>query len=88
MFIKIKGRIGYYNAVVTPFYIFYIDDLKYSIPRIYAREFHEEIPSYFHDISTIKDLKNFVKVEMHDMDNYPFGFKHIDGVFCLYECIG
>lgn len=88
MFIKIKGRIGYYNAVVTWFYKDEIDYLKKAIPRIYAREYGEQIPNYFDKINTIKDLKNFVKVEMNDMDNYPFGFKHIDGTFALYECIG
>lgn len=88
MFIKIKGRMGKYNAIVTGFYKDNLDYLKKAIPVVYSREYGEEIPSYFHKIHTIKDLKNFVKVEMDDMDNYPFGFKHIEGVYCLYECIG
>lgn len=88
MFIKIKGRTGYYNAVVTGFYKSEMDYLKRRIKSIYQRETGEQIPNYFEDINTIKQLKQFVKVELHDMDNYPNGFKHIDGVFVLYECIG
>ena len=88
MFISIKGRMGKYNASVTGFYKGNLDYLKRVIPQIYAREFNEPIPSEFHEISTIKELKSFVKEHMVDMDNYPFGFKHIDGVYCLYECYG
>ena len=88
MFIKIKGdHIGYYNASVTWFYRDNLDYLKEVITRLYAREYGEEIPSYFHDIKTIKDLKNFVKTEM-DTCEHPFGFKHIDGTFALYQCFG
>ena len=88
MFIKIKGdHFGKYNAVVTWFYKDNLEHLKKVIPRIYRREYGEEIPSYFHKIKTIKDLKNFVKVEMDDCE-YPYGFKHIEGTFALYECIG
>lgn len=88
MFITIKGRFGKYNAIVTGFYKNNIDYLKKRITEIYSREYGETIPPYIHDIKTVKDLKNFVKTEMNDMDTYPYGFKHIDGVFCLYECIG
>ena len=88
MFIKIKGdNFGMYNAVVTWFYRDNLDHLKKVIPKIYMREFDEEIPKEFHDIKTIKGLKEFVKEEM-DSCEYPFGFKHIDGTFALYECIG
>lgn len=88
MFIKIKGdHFGKYNAIVTWFYRDNLDYLKEVIPSLYIREYGEEIPSYFHDIKTIKDLKNFVKVEM-DSAEYPFGFKHIEGTFALYQCIG
>ena len=88
MFITIKGNIGKYNAIVTGFYKDNLSYLKRRIPTIYNREYDMLIPSEFHDITTIKDLKAFVKEHMDDMDNYPFGFKHIDGVYCLYECIG
>ena len=88
MFISIKGRMGKYNAIVTGFYKDNLDVLKRAIPIVYRREYGYEIPSAFYDISTIKELKEFVKEEMDDMDNYPFGFKHIDGVYCLYECLG
>lgn len=85
MFIKIKGRIGNYNCNVTSFYKDNLDYLKERIRYIYGREFGIEVPKYFNDIKTIKNLKQFIKDEMHDMDNYPYGFKHIDGVYCLYE---
>ena len=86
MFIKIKGdHFGQYNASVTWFYRDNLDYLKKAIPRIYSREYGEKIPSEFHDIKTIKDLKNFVKNEMDDCE-YPCGFKHIEGTFALYEC--
>ena len=88
MFISIKGHMGKYNAVVTGFYKGNLDYLKDVIPRVYAREYGEQIPEYFDEITTIKDLKEFVKTEMDGMDNYPFGFKHIDGVYCLYKCVG
>lgn len=88
MFIRIKGdSFGKYNAVVTWFYKDNLNHLKRVIPIIYLREFDEEIPSEFHDITTIKGLKDFVKSEM-DVCEYPYGFKHIDGTFALYECIG
>ena len=88
MFIRIKGHEGNYNAIVTGFYKNNLDYLKRKIPVIYAREYGEEIPAYFNSIKTVKDLKNFVKVEMNDMDTYPFGFKYMDGILCLYECLG
>jgi len=88
MFITIKGRMGKYNAVVTGFYKDNLDYLKKAITYIYIREYGIEIPKEFNDIKTIKGLKKFVKTEMDDMDNYPYGFKHIDGVYCLYECLG
>lgn len=85
MFIKIKGRIGNYNCNVIAFYKDNLDYLKERIRYIYGREFGIEVPKYFNDIKTIKNLKQFIKDEMRDMDNYPYGFKHIDGVYCLYE---
>lgn len=88
MFINIKGYTGKFNAVVTGFYKDNLTYLKRYIPIIYMREYGVEIPKEFEDITTIKELKTFVKEEMSDMDNYPFGFKHIDGVYCLYECLG
>lgn len=88
MFIKIKGRIGYYNAIVTGFYKDNLDYLKRRVQYIYGREYGMRVPQEFHDITTIKDLKTFIKTEMNDMDNHPYGFKHIEGVYCLYECIG
>lgn len=88
MFINIKGRMGKYNALVTWFYKDNLDYLKEIIPQIYMREYNERIPNYFHDITTIKDLKNFVKAEMKDMQDYPYGFKHIEGTYALYQCIG
>ena len=39
-------------------------------------------------IFTDDELKQFIKDEMSDMDNYPYGFKHIDGIFCFYEIYG
>lgn len=88
MFISIKGRIGKYNADVTGFYKENLDYLKRYIPMIYMREYGTEIPNEFEDITTIKELKSFVKEYMSDMDSYPYGFKHIDGVYCLYQCYG
>lgn len=88
MFIKIKGHTGSYNAVVTAFYKDNLEHLKKSIKFIYGREYGNVVPDGFDDISTIKDLKKFIKEEMSDMDNYPYGFKHIEGIYCLYECIG
>ena len=88
MFISIKGHIGKYNAIVTWFYRDNLDYLKIAIPRIYMREYGEQIPNEFDNIRTIKELKQFIKDHMSDMDNYPFGFKHIMGTYALYECIG
>ena len=88
MFINVKGYTGKFNAVVTGFYKDNLDYLKKTIPNIYMREYGGHIPEEFYSINTIKDLKEFVKTEMEDMDSYPFGFKHIDGVYCLYECLG
>lgn len=88
MFISIKGDIGKYNAVVTWFYKDNLEHLKRVIPFVYMREYGREIPSEFHSISTIKALKEFIKENMSDMDNYPYGFKHIEGTYALYECIG
>ena len=88
MFINIKGHNGKYNAIVTWFYKDNIEYLKEVIPNIYMREYGEPIPKYFHTINTIKELKSFIKMEMNDMRNYPFGFKHIDGTYALYQCIG
>ena len=88
MFIKIKGdHIGHYNCVVTWFYKDNLEHLKKVIPYIYSREYGRRIPSEFHEIKTIKGLKEFVKEEM-DTCEYPYGFKHIDGTYALYECIG
>lgn len=89
MFIKIKGHIGNYNCNVVGFYKGNLDYLKERIKYIYGREFGVETPSYFNEIKTIKGLKQFVKDEMiKDMRNYPYGFKHIDGIYCLYEAYG
>lgn len=88
MFIKIKGHMGMYNACVTWFYKDNIDVLKDIISRIYMREYGVEIPSEFYEITTVKGLKNFIKKEMNDMDNYPYGFKHIEGTYAVYQCIG
>lgn len=88
MFIKIKGHMGMYNCIVTGFYKGNLDYLLKTIRGIYGREFGVEVPSYYNEITTIKELKTFVKEEMGGMDNYPFGFKHIDGVYCLYEAMG
>lgn len=88
MFIKIKGKIGNYNAIVTWFYRDNLDYLMEVIPKIYLREYGDFIPKEFYYIKTIKDLKIFIKENMFDMDNYPYGFKHIEGTYALYECIG
>lgn len=88
MFISIKGWMGKHNAVVTAFYKENLDYLKEVIQNVYVREYGERVPDYFNGIKTIKALKEFVKTEMDDMDNYPFGFKYIDGVYCLYQCVG
>ena len=58
---------------------------SFSIPYLALSEVTDKFTMAFNEIKTIKDLKQFIKDEMYDMDNYPFGFKHIDGVYCLYE---
>ncbi len=88
MFIKIKGdHIGHYNAVVTWFYKDNLEYLKEVIPKLYERKCYGSIPSEFHNITTIKGLKEFVKENFNDWE-YPYGFKHIEGTFALYVCIG
>ena len=88
MFIRLNGRIGYFNADVTWFYKDNLDYLKGRIKLIYLREIGGPIPDEFNSINTITALKAFIKEHMSDMDNYPFGFKHIDGTYVLYECYG
>jgi hypothetical protein len=87
MFIKIKGKSGNYKCIVDEFYKENLDYLKEKIRYIYAREYGIEVPTEYNHIKTIKALKEFIKNEMKDMDNYPFGFKYINGVYCVYEAI-
>lgn len=88
MFIRLKGKTGMYNAVVTWFYKDNFDYLKEAVAFVYRREYGENVPVEYDEIKTIKGLKQFIKDEMEDMNNYPFGFKHIDGTYALYQCIG
>lgn len=87
-YIKIKGYTGKSLCGLTAFYKDNLDYLLEKIRRIYGREYGVEVPPYYNEICTVKALKEFIKNEMDDMDNYPYGFKHIDGVYCLYEAYG
>ena len=86
MYIKIKGFSGYHNCRVTPFYKNNFDYLKDRIKNIYRDNVDFTLPEFFWEIETIKDLKLFVKEYLVEyIDVYPYGFKYINGLYCLYE---
>ena len=86
VYISIKGYTGKFNCQIIAFYKENIELLKEKVKNIYKDEVNFNLPSYFWEIETIKKLKEFVKTELVPyIDNYPYGFKHIDGVYCLYQ---
>lgn len=86
VFINIKGYSGKFNCRVIGFYRENLEYLKDIIEKIYKERIDSDIPSYFWSINTIKELKEFTKTEMVPyMESYPCNFKHIDGIYSLYE---
>lgn len=86
MYITVKGFTGHFLADVVPFNMDNKERLQRIIERIYFNETGERLEG--DELRTLGRMKEFVRENLQDMDNYPTGFKHIDGIFCFYEIYG